>query len=661
MPKLEKIYILNSLNQTNRFHFTRFIFFLSVIFRITLEANLNAVKFKGINSLSSLQAYSSLQNPLISKNGFTSGSDLLFTSLPLRIIYEIASWLNLEAITAMQLHILTEILFQNLVLAFAIKTILDYRTSKIIGTLTFFNLFQIVAPINLANWGIIYGWNYGFAYSLSILSLTLALRKRFGKLVLVTAMLLSTHFTVGIITGSLCIFLILIDYQNVKITKKDLFYVTGAIPFIVFSLSGIFESLQAHSPDFNRKFLERIKLFQVHLFVDLFNVEKMRELIPSFLHWSAIFCTVIIILQSLKKQDNVFVRLEYALHFIFVVSIVSCVYSQINNSNSTLILIAFHRLSIFVPYIFILLLPIFFEGAFGKKRFQYILIIMVMAIHVIGLGRLTDLISFTVCLVSIYVYLKNLSSIKFNSHLLSRVSLLSEIVFVSYLCVLSLYLYLPIRIFFLVVAFLVSIYFLYDIILNWFSKFSLRVMTRNFTLIFIIISFIGLVNITRTQHNFVNSKSSSISKDYNLEIWAKENTKPDSVFFLPPNNDSFGWESFSERASVGKPMDWLHYSILYSRDEAQFIEGANKAELFGVDVQNILQNKKSEIGIALGNQIINDIYTNYRNTTDERLIEIANELRANYLITEGRKLDLSGVILVYEDEPYRVYQLLKIL
>ena len=658
MQNLRKIQSLIFINQKYRFYLTSLTFILSAIYRITFEANPNAVKFKGINSLSSLQAYSSLQNPLISQNGLTSGSDLIFTSLPLKIIYEFANWLNWDAITAMQLHIITEILFQNLVLAFAIKTLVNYRTSKIAGTLIFFNFFQIFIPINLANWGIVYGWNYGFAYSLSILSLTLALRKRLGMLVLFTAMLLSTHFTVGIITGSLCIFLILIDWKNVKIAKKDLLYITGAIPFIVFSLSGIIHSSQAYSTDFNQKFLERIKLFQVHLFVDLFNVEKMRELIPAFLHWSAIFCTVIIILQSLKKQDDIFVRLEYALHFIFVVSIISCAYSQINNSNSTLILLAFHRLSILVPYIFILLLPIFFEGTFGKKRFQYILIITVMAIHIIGIGRLTDVISFTVCLVSIYAYLKNLSSIKLNSHLLSRVSLFSEIVFVFYLCLLSLYLYLPIRIFLVAVAFLVLIYFLSNTILNWFSEFSLRIMTRNFTRLFIILSFIGLVNITRTQYNFENSKLSSISKNYSLEIWAKENTKPDSVFFLPPNNESFGWESFSERASVGKPMDWLHYSILYSRDQAQFIEGANKAELFGVDVQNILQNKKSEIGIALGNQIINDIYTNYRNTTDDKLVEIANELKASYLITEDRKIDSSSVILVYENQPYRIYVLL---
>jgi hypothetical protein len=183
-------------------------------------------------------------------------------------------------------------------------------------------------------------------------------------------------------------------------------------------------------------------------------------------------------------------------------------------------------------------------------------------------------------------------------------------------------------------------------------------MTHNFTWIVIIFSLISLVNITKTQYNFDISKSSSISKNYNLEVWAKENTKPDSVFFLPPNNDLFGWNSFSDRASVGKPMDWLHYSILYSRDQAQFIEGANKAELFGVDVQSILQNKKSEIGIALGNQIINDIYTNYRNTTDERLVEIAYELKASHLVTESRKLDLSSVSLIYENQPYRIYRLL---
>jgi hypothetical protein len=140
-----------------------------------------------------------LQNPLILRDGYGSGSNLLATSLPIKVIYEFANKLNLRAITAMQFHIILEILFQNYLIYFAAKSLTRYRWTKISSTLAFFNIFQIVAPINLANWSFMYGGNYGFSYSLAILSIVFTIQKRFGHLVFTSTVLLATHFTVGII------------------------------------------------------------------------------------------------------------------------------------------------------------------------------------------------------------------------------------------------------------------------------------------------------------------------------------------------------------------------------------------------------------------------------------------------------------------------------
>lgn len=653
----KKIFI-NFTQQLIKVYFSNIVFILSVIYRIALEANPESIKFKAISSLSSLQAYSLLQNPLMLKDGFVSGSNLLVTSLPIKIIYEFANRFNLEAITAMQFHIILEILFQNYIIYFAAKSLISYRWTKIWSSLVFFNFFQIVAPINLANWGFIYGWNYGFSYSLAILSIVFTIQKRFGQLVFISTVLLATHFTVGIVVGFINLLFILRNYKNIKLRKKDLFFIIGSIPILILTLKVILESSSIVSKDFNEKFLDRIKLFQVHLFVDLFNSVSMKELAPSILHWLAIFCTLIIVIQKLKQKIGMFSELENILHIIFVVSIVACVYSQFSSTDSTLILLAFHRLSILIPYFFILLLPFYFNGILQKNQIEFSLISAILMIHIIGIGRFTSAISLIVCLVSIYIYSKKFVFLTSKQNIMQQIIMLSEMIFLLYICFLSTYQNLSKSMFIVLLAVSIISYFLFDNILQYILKYSFNLSVRYIAVTLIVLSTLGLLNKSKTNYELISQKSAVIDTYYQMAEWAKQNTDPSSVFFLPPDNDFFGWESFSERASVGKPMDWLHYSILYSRNQIQFNDGARKASLFGVDVQKFEIQDKSITNISLGNIILNQIDMNYKNLNDKDLKIVTNTLNASYIITENRKIEIKEFKLVYKVDNHRIYRFL---
>ena len=56
------------------------------------------------------------------------------------------------------------------------------------------------------------------------------------------------------------------------------------------------------------------------------------------------------------------------------------------------------------------------------------------------------------------------------------------------------------------------------------------------------------------------------------------------------DDSGFGWRLFSERASAGKPREWLHYAFLYSRDQTVLAEGTRRAELLGLDVDDWLHD-----------------------------------------------------------------------
>jgi hypothetical protein len=646
--------------QINKFHFYNVVFTASLIYRIVSEVNPESIKYRAISSLSSLQAYSALKNPFMLQDGFLSGSDMLLTSLPIKMIYEFANWFKFDAIAAMQFHIILEILFQNYIIYIAIKSLINYKWTKIVSSLAFFNFFQIFTPINLANWGFIYGWNYGFTYSLAILAVVLTIRKKLGKLFLVSALLLATHFTVGIIVGSINTFLILRDYKSIIIRRKDIPFIITAIPILIFTLKIILESSNIVSRDFNEQFLNRIKLFQVHLFVDLIDSTSMNELAPIILHWLAMFCTLIIVVQRLKPKIEIMSGLESILHIIFCTSIIACFYSQLNGINSTLILMAFHRLSILIPYFFILLLPIFFNGTLRRNYTELFLMGTVLMIHIIGIGKITTVLSLIICLTSIYVYSKKLGDISIGQSILGKLIVISEIIFLFNICFWVTYQHLP-RIIFLVLL-LVSIFFYlsFDHILQHTMKMKNNLLVPYVTTLLIVLSVLGLLTKSKVNYELISQKSNVIDTYYQLAKWAKQNTSSSSVFFLPPDNDLFGWESFSERASVGKPMDWLHYSILYSRSPVQFIEGARKASLFGVDVQNFENQDKSITNITRGNILLNQIQMNYKNLSDEDLRIVTKNLTASYIVIENRKIDTRDFMLVYKVNNYRIYRFLNL-
>jgi hypothetical protein len=170
---------------------------------------------------------------------------------------------------------------------------------------------------------------------------------------------------------------------------------------------------------------------------------------------------------------------------------------------------------------------------------------------------------------------------------------------------------------------------------------------------------LGILNATNTHSELIGQNATAINSYYDMEIWAKEKTPLDAVFLLPPDNKLFGWESFSERASIGKPMNWLHYSILYSRNEVRFEEGARKAKLFGVDIENTKLQKGHENSVIVGNIILNQIYANYRTFSDEDLKRVAGILQATHLITENREISHEGIKLVLKVNDYRIYEIQK--
>jgi hypothetical protein len=631
------------------------IYFCSITFRLTFETSPDFIKLNAIKTLNALQAYASLQNPEILKDDIFSGSDLLLTSLPLDLIYQFARMIGLQPIVAMQVHIILEILIQNIVLYSASMLLIRPLRKYVVATLTFFNFFQIVLPINLANWGFLYGWNYGFAYSFAILTIVAGVKKKWSLVFLLNSILLSIHFTVGIITGLISLSLFFSPFTKVKIKAKDYVLAILGIPFLAFAINGV-ASYSSNIPrEYNSEFIEQLKLFQVHLFVDLLDLAYLKDAAPVIIHWAALFSTCMMIVRKLKEEIQVLNSLENVLHLIFVISILACLYSQVDTPNSTLILMAFHRLSILIPYVFLILIPLLLSGELRKHNLAMTSSVAILIIHVIGYRRITAVISLVICILFLLTYLRGDLNFRSEPSYVRKFTLLVEFILITFAILIMFYLYTPKHLLPFIIFICISVFFIYREIsegLNRHLNNRIKILLVSAA---IMSSIFGVAHLSKSRIEIINRNFSEINAYYQMETWAQKNTPTDAIFFLPLDNDYFGWESFSQRASIGKPLDWLHYSILYSRDQIQFENGVSNALLFDVNIKEILTYKNSDLN--LGEVILKNIASNYDKFSDEKVIAIARKLETSYLITKDRALNERNLKLVYKINHYRIYKI----
>ncbi len=631
------------------------IYFCSIIFRLILETSPDFIKLNAVKTLNALQAYASLQNPEILKDDNFSGSDLLLTSLPLNLFYQFAKIIDLQPIIAMQVHIILEILIQNIALYSASLLLTSALRKNVVATLIFFNFFQIVLPINLANWGFIYGWNYGFAYSFAILTIVVAVHKKWSLVFLLNSILLSIHFTVGIIIGLICLFLFFSLFSKLKMKTRDFLFAILGIPFLAFAFNGVATYSSNIPSQYNSEFIDQIKLFQVHLFINLLDLGYLKDAAPIIIQWAAFFSSCIMIVRKLKEKMQVLNALENVLHLIFVISIFACLYSQIENPSSTIILMAFHRLSIFIPYIFLILMPLLISGELRNHKLAAISSIAILLIQVIGYVRMSVVTSLVICILFLLSHLRGYLNFHSEPSYLRKSILFGEFFFITFICLVMFYLYLPHNLLPFIIFMCIPTVLIFNKISGGLNKRFHNRMKYILVSAAVIISILGVINLSKSRIEIIKGNASEMNAYYQMETWAQKNTPADATFFLPLDNDYFGWESFSQRASIGKPLDWLHYSVLYSRDQIQFEKGVSKALLFDVDVKDILTHKKSNL--ILGEMILKNIGENYNKFSDKEVINIARDLEVSYLITKDRALNQQNLNLVYRADRYRIYKL----
>ena len=144
-----------------------------------------------------------------------------------------------------------------------------------------------------------------------------------------------------------------------------------------------------------------------------------------------------------------------------------------------------------------------------------------------------------------------------------------------------------------------------------------------FALTFSILTFVNIANISISSQSFNYLFSQKTNGYYQAQIWSKNNTNKDAIFFPDPTI-SYAWRDFSERNSFGTPREYVT-TWVYSQKNDVFQDAVNRLSIF-VDnpIDTMLSLDKSEF--------INHISKIYYSSEIDLYNELVTEWEVSYFL-----------------------------
>lgn len=189
-------------------------------------------------------------------------------------------------------------------------------------------------------------------------------------------------------------------------------------------------------------------------------------------------------------------------------------------------------------------------------------------------------------------------------------------------------------------------------ILLWLLAISCLLLVRNskklFNIVWILI--IGTAfSINNWSFHLIEPSTINYAKDYKaLQLWAKANTPPNTIFMPAPENLS--WIEYSERPTFGDIRSWLQNGWAYSSDYQWYHEGLQRFSEFGIPIQPYFNRFSWE-------QLWERLITVYYTKTGAWFNYMAKKYNIAYFVFRKEKIKTHyDMPLAYQNDSFVVYR-----
>jgi hypothetical protein len=579
-------------------------------------------------------------NPLLETTGFSSGSEITGVSLPLRA-YRLLDWMGVGALDAARVMVAVEALVFFVLVAMAVRVVLPRVTLALAAsTATVATVGYALSGTNLANWGFFFGWNYGFAYALACLVLAHGLRQGWTSAAVWLALLVTVHSLVAVLVGLALVPLFVADVVRRRIVLRWRPIVVAGLLAVGYLLverdiarlsSGVLDT---------EAYIARLRAFQFHLFFR-FDLDFLSGFSRNLGPWFVAVVALLAASLALQKRTEADLaqRLLVVVATVSVLSVAGWAHSGLDAPNTTLLLVALHRSSLFVSLLVLTVaVPLLLEDMRSARRLPFVLPMLVWLLlpgHVIrsilGLLVLVGLLGWIAANArgNRNVFVAVLASTAAVATCGALWFLLDDVDAYPGLGQLAGYVTGDggMVVFLVLLALLGAAAFAAP---SATERFLAPVATRSVLMVVAVLLFTGTA-IFDNPRMATGERGAKMSDYAAVQQWVRGNTPTDAVFLLPLGDWGFGWKVFSERASVGKPREWLHYSFLYSRDQTTMAEGTKRANMLGIDVDDWFEEHP---GLGKGSLLVREMADRFDDLTDEQVVRLGAELGADHFVFE---------------------------
>jgi|GEM_PF-2166392 len=137
---------------------------------------------------------------------------------------------------------------------------------------------------------------------------------------------------------------------------------------------------------------------------------------------------------------------------------------------------------------------------------------------------------------------------------------------------------------------------------------------------------------------FMDAERLAQARDYyQVQMWARNNTPANALFMVDPCA-AYGWREFSERSSIGTPVEWFHTGWLYVSDGRVFERGQAISRTLGLDFADQLP-APGERAELINYKVCQQAQTLYYDPSLAPVRRMALEQNVDYFVMDRTRTD----------------------
>ena len=621
---------------------------LLIIYSITAHTYFGDLDLvNAIAGFSVLETVAQILHPNNFISDYPGGSGFTNKSLLVNLYIPLMNITNLSAQKIQYLMIGFEVIIISLSSIYLLHTLI--RNSEINKEIQFIIFFGIVAVItlssftgkNLAGFSFSYyhGIFYGFADAARLLAIAFILQRYWVLAAICLCLGFAIHPIKALMAGLFIAGVVSVDWRRSISTKSVLcgiFSITAVTAWVYFVYD--IGNPKSNEVLLTKDFAAYTRIFQVHwypVYAEYFGRFYILRTAPVI----AIIGMMCLAIVQVNFKNQLSSRIFAGL-VVLVISTLAGLWISYDLTSINLIKICFIRastlISLLAPFFILLAVSFYWQ----KKAWHWVAFYLIFV--AVGFVNIVPLSAHLFVIGSCFWFWER-RSIHWPIATLAIFTFLIMLIFAllnleeRYPFDTSLNQLLVQFIGFILYAFLITVFYFLLVNANIWSAWLHRSLSAESARRLCLLSLFTICALIWSERKWLGSAYLSRAGDFKeVQIWAKNNTDPTSLFMVDPCI-SYGWRDFSHRSSIGTPREWYMTGWLYVTDKDRFSLGIEIGDTLGLNLRPHLSERgePQKIRSAEVCKMAEELYYDPKMEPVDR---IAQRYNVDYFVFERQKL-----------------------